>query len=58
MKYIIVKTYGEEDHLDLEKKVNEKIKNGYEPIGGITVIKRAEYEYGPYWYFQAMIQKD
>lgn len=55
MDYKIVKTYGLEDHLDLEKRVNREIKNGYEPIGGITIIKSLD---GSDRYFQAMIKKN
>lgn len=35
MDYKIIRIYNE---FDLERYVNQNIKNGYKPIGGISVV--------------------
>ncbi len=50
MDYIIVESVGMEK---LVAKVNEYIKKGWKPIGGVAVGVSS----GPWWYFQAMIKE-
>ncbi|WP_273713136.1 DUF1737 domain-containing protein [Leuconostoc mesenteroides] len=49
MKYIVLKA---KSTFDLEKVVNEHIKHGWIPTGGVTVQQQH-----PYFYYQAMIKK-
>lgn len=50
MKYIVVS----DRYLDVFKdKVNESLDLGYELVGGIAAAS----EYGPTWYYQAMIKR-
>ncbi len=51
MEYIILK--GDNSISELRKKVNEKIKEGYKPIGGIAVAVDPDFNHE---YCQAMIK--
>lgn len=50
--YIVVDGYKKDE---FEKKVNEKIKDGYLPIGGISTIKGKWADMGAYYFYQAMV---
>jgi hypothetical protein len=49
MQYHLVEAQSAED---LERLVQEKINEGWEPQGGVAV---ATYGVGSWWYYQAMI---
>lgn len=49
MNYIILR---EMSHVNLEKKVNEYIPEGYSPMGGLTIIKAFQ----GLEYYQAIIK--
>ena len=40
--------------VELQRKVQELIDQGWEPLGGLSV---ATYGVGRWWYFQALVQR-
>ena len=54
MDYKIIRIYNE---FDLERYVNQNIKNGYKPIGGISVVQTSVQLSNELKYFQAMIKE-
>jgi hypothetical protein len=54
MKYTVVEVDARV--YELIEEVNKLINEGWEPIGGVSVIKRIGGD--QYWYSQALIKKD
>jgi hypothetical protein len=52
MKYLIAEANSV---LDLQKKVQQYIEQGWEPLGGLSV---ATYGALSWWYYQALIKRE
>lgn len=55
MKYVVVESGN---RLVLMSEVNDRIKEGYTPIGGVSVVIRKGAGRTLYHFYQAMIKKE